>query len=115
MNKILVTLFTTLIVSIAATSQEYKPGKDLQELFTQRGEVRFSFLIQDKSEIEKLTHIISIDNIEGNMVTAYASEKEFGRFLELGYPYDILPELSEGFDPLMVDEVELSETTVWNF
>jgi len=50
----------------------------------------FKFNINDRSEIQTLTKIISIDNVDGNTVYAYASDEEFLRFLMYHYEYEIL-------------------------
>ncbi len=54
-------------------------------------EVYFKFNINSHSELEKLTRIISIDNVFGNEVFAYANQSEFEEFQKLGYSYEILP------------------------
>jgi len=60
------------------------------EKFIAKGEVYFTFQINGRSDLEKLTRIISIDNVQGNKVFAYANEHEFKNFLRLGYTYQIL-------------------------
>ena len=54
-------------------------------------EVYFKFNTNSHSELEKLTGIISIDNVIGNEVFAYANQSEFEEFQKLGYAYEILP------------------------
>jgi len=115
MKRSIATLCSFLFLSLTILAQTIKPGDDIRELFAQRGEVRFSFIIPDKGELGKLTQVISIDNVDGNVVTAYANETEFGQFLDLGFTCEILPCLSEGFEPVMKDVVDISKTTVWNF
>ncbi len=51
----------------------------------------FSFEIKDRSEISKLTRIISIDNVKGNKVWAYANDKEFAEFSVFNYKIEELP------------------------
>jgi hypothetical protein len=51
----------------------------------------FNFEIKDKSELQKLTRIISIDNIKGTQVWAYANDKEFAEFSALNYKITELP------------------------
>ncbi len=51
----------------------------------------FKFTIKNKSELNKLTNLISIDNVSGNEVIAYANQKEFENFKTMGYQVEILP------------------------
>ena len=51
----------------------------------------FKFNINDRSELNYLTGIISIDNVKGNVVDAYANDKEWQDFLKLGYRYESFP------------------------
>ncbi len=45
----------------------------------------FKLIIDERSELEQLTDIISIDNYRDSIVTAYASEQEYQNLLKLGY------------------------------
>ncbi|MFC2101374.1 M14 family zinc carboxypeptidase [Bacteroidota bacterium] len=67
----------------------------VQSLFSQTGsndnEVYFTFDIGFPAELEALTKIISIDNVQGAHIFAYANNQGFNRFKELGYTYTILP------------------------
>jgi hypothetical protein len=51
----------------------------------------FSFRINDRSELQQLTSIISIDNVRGNTVWAYANDTEWEAFQRLGYTAELLP------------------------
>ncbi|MGA2824174.1 MAG: M14 family zinc carboxypeptidase, partial [Bacteroidales bacterium] len=91
----------------------------LDDLFLKNGEIYFSFQIFDRDEIPGLTKIISIDNVKGNDVYAYANRKEFNRFLDLGYTYIILPHpgtlLSESELNMGGNQKSPHSGTVWNF
>ncbi|OGU76925.1 MAG: hypothetical protein A2V93_00375 [Ignavibacteria bacterium RBG_16_34_14] len=86
-------LFSTLIFS--------QPDS---KFFEKKGEVYFKFSIAEKEEINILTRIISIDNVVGNIVYAYANEEEFNEFLSLGYEYEVLR------SPGDVDDVQMSSS-----
>jgi hypothetical protein len=58
--------------------------------FEKNGEVYFRFNVTDKEEINFLTTIISVDNVVGNIVYAYANENEFYEFLKYNYEYEVL-------------------------
>ncbi|MCX7861388.1 MAG: M14 family zinc carboxypeptidase, partial [Bacteroidales bacterium] len=55
-----------------------------------KGEVYFRFTINHTLELQKLSRIISIDNVKGDTVWAYANKKEFELFLENSIPYTVL-------------------------
>jgi hypothetical protein len=91
----------------------------LDTIFRERGEVYFRFNVTDRSEINKLTGIISIASVSGNEVTAFANRNEFKRFLDEEYAYTILQPPST-----LLNESELNMgginkdkdgRTIWNF
>jgi len=111
----------TLMFIILFTSVHAQKNKQqiLDGLFTNNGEIYFSFQIFDRDEIPVLTKIISIDNVKGNEVYAYANRKEFSRFLDLGYSYTILPHpgtlLRESELNMGGNQKKPYSGTVWNF
>lgn len=76
------------------------------QLFSASSETYFKFSITSKKELSKLTRIISIDNVKGNEVFAYANEKEFSEFKTLGYTFEILPNPSSIANVQMADSKE---------
>lgn len=60
------------------------------EYLEEKGEVYFSFTCNSVKEINRLTEIISIDNVVGKTIYAYANRKEFNTFLKNGFPYTVL-------------------------
>jgi hypothetical protein len=61
----------------------------------------FRFEISDRVELEKLTRVISIDNVVGDTVYAYANDYELASFIKLGYEYTTLPRPSTLITPDM--------------
>jgi hypothetical protein len=61
----------------------------------------FRFELVDKAELNRLTNIISIDNVRGNWVYAYANDREWDEFNRLGYRAQILPNPGDIIDPVM--------------
>ncbi|MEF3694845.1 MAG: M14 family zinc carboxypeptidase [Candidatus Cloacimonadota bacterium] len=51
----------------------------------------FRFELLDKTELTDLSSVISIDNIRGNWVYAYANDTEWEAFGKLGYRTQLLP------------------------
>lgn len=63
----------------------------------------FQFRINDRAELQNLTNIISIDNVTGNTVRAYANDREWEAFQRLGYEAEVLPAPSSLYVPEMRD------------
>jgi len=61
----------------------------------------FRFELIDKSRLQELTEIISIDNVKGNWVYAYANDTEWDQFCTLGYNTQILPAPASEFPVVM--------------
>ena len=74
-------------------------------LFGQSNEYYFRFKIDNRSELQTLSSIISIDNLNDNTVYAYANDNEFLRFLIYKYDYVMLPHPGSLINP------EMSSTT----
>jgi hypothetical protein len=58
--------------------------------FERNREVYFKFEEPSKENLNNLSSVISIDNVSGNTVFAYANEKEYRNFLKFGIPLTIL-------------------------
>lgn len=74
--------------------------------FQDNPEVYFSFNVTERSEIDFLTTIISVDNVSGYKVFAYANENEFKEFLYLGYKFEVLTHPGKIIIPEMSDALE---------
>lgn len=91
MKKLLTILILLILVQSSQATERY-----------------FKFNISKKSEISYLTKIISIDNVDGLTVYAYANDKEWEKFVALGYQYEVLtnpsflrmPSMAEGLSGL---------------
>ncbi len=81
-----------LVLNQNATAQNsrYVHTINVDSLFSVLPECYFTFPVTDKSEINFLTNIISIDNFKDNQVYAYANKEEFKKFLQLNYAFSIL-------------------------
>jgi hypothetical protein len=53
-------------------------------------ETYFKFQIDSKEMLGKISRVISIDNVVGDTVYAYANEEELAEFGQFGYPYEVL-------------------------
>ncbi len=80
-------------------------------VYVNHGERYFSFQIRDKSELQTLTRMISIDNVKDNTVYAYANQKEWDIFTKLSY--QITPLLHPG--TLIDAQMSSNERDIWTF
>jgi len=74
-------IIITLIITILIASG----------LYAKSNEVYFKFEVGEKTDLNDLTKIVSIDNVKEKTVYAYANQKEFKEFLTLDIDYEILP------------------------
>lgn len=72
----------------------------------------FKFLISDKSELNYITQIISIDNVINDTVYAYANSAEFARFQSLNIAYNLISD-TKSTKALSMASV-LSEMASWD-
>jgi len=92
MKKIVLFTFFVLAFSYPAISQNLSSEKiKAYEMLDSKGEVYFTFEVFDKLRINELSKIISIDNVTGSTVFAYANRTEFEEFLKLNIPFTVLP------------------------
>ncbi len=112
-------LFTTILIlfSLSVFSQSNTGFNPQQiEAFNKTGELHFRFQLEDRELISKLSSVISIDDVKGNEVFAYANELEFVRFLDFGLPFEIIvgPDMNED-DFRMLHNINIDEITSWDF
>ncbi len=91
-NTLLIIIVFSLLLPLNLYTQNQSSEKQkAYEYLETKGEVYFSFQVFDKARINDISKIISVDNVKGETVFAYANQIEFGEFLKLGIPYVILP------------------------
>ncbi|MCF8297692.1 MAG: T9SS type A sorting domain-containing protein [Saprospiraceae bacterium] len=111
---ILLSLANLFLISFSFAQKSI--GKiDVEYIFKDRGEVYFKFKIKDKSELNLLTKIISIDNVKANDVFAYANKNEFVKFVNLNYDFDVLKPPSEDVEVLMLDWNQIQKSKSWDY
>jgi hypothetical protein len=89
--------------------------KSAQQILEDRGEVYFSFQIEDRDLIHEFSSIISIDKIEENTVFAYANKTGFDAFCERGFSYKVLTEPSLLIYPNMLEDITTKQIKDWDF
>ena len=86
-----------LLVSLGLFAQETNLGKLMQD----RNEYYFTFELNGNDNLSQIANMISVDRVDGNVVTAYANNKEFAEFQKLGY------EITLQTPPSMMFEAEM--------
>lgn len=104
-----------LLCSFVLVNAQGGKETSVSELFKVKKERYFRFLIHEKKEIQQLTKILSIDQVKGDTVWAYANLQQMEKFATQGYPYTLLTNPGDLIHPLMKDKVNLKERTEWNF
>ncbi|RLC51810.1 MAG: hypothetical protein DRI23_04240 [Candidatus Cloacimonadota bacterium] len=101
MKKQLILLFISILASLALSAEVVS-------------EYYFRFLLHDYSKLEKITNIVSIDNIDEGYVYAYATPADLVEFRSLGYYPEILQHPGTLYKPIMSNAVdELREWDVY--
>ena len=66
-------------------------GQNIDDLFSEKGEIYFSFKYKNKLQLNMISDIVSIDHkTNTDLAYAYANQKEFSKFLALEIEYKII-------------------------
>ncbi|MCX6303627.1 MAG: M14 family zinc carboxypeptidase [Bacteroidetes bacterium] len=105
----------TLILIAGFISGLLLHGQEIPDMLKKRNEIYFTFQVKNTSEINTLTNLISIDNVKGSQVWAYANIPQYLKFMKLGYDITLLPPPGDAQGIVMNDHIVLSPLTTWNF
>ena len=86
MKKVLIILAVLMCGSLFAQ----KSQQELNQLMQERNEYYFSFVLNGNDDLQQIAHTISVDRVDGNIVTAYANNNEFSNFKKLGYDVNLM-------------------------
>ncbi|NCA84598.1 MAG: PKD domain-containing protein [Clostridia bacterium] len=105
-----------LIFSLFVTlSSLWAQPVNVDSLFGKRGEIYFRFNKAD-ADLQRLSHQISIDAVQGDVVFAYANKNEFADFLRNDLPFELLPKPGELLkNPRMRSDVNIKAINEWDF
>jgi zinc carboxypeptidase/type IX secretion system substrate protein len=101
-----------LFFSILLNAQE---NLNWDEVSNNRPEVYFRFQVENKAELKIIGRQLSVDNVVGAWVYAYANRNEFQRFSKLNKKYEIL--LAPGLqieNPRMMGVEGLRDVNEWD-
>ena len=70
---------------ICGTIFAQKSQQELNQLMQQRNEYYFTFNLNGNDDLNAIARTISVDRVDGNVVTAYANNYDFANFQRLGY------------------------------
>jgi len=73
---------------------------------TDRPEKYFRFQIKSRDELQNITRLISIDNVQGDTVYAYANKRELAEFQKLGKTIEFLTAPGLKYKPRMSESVK---------
>ena len=78
-------LILLLAVVVSGSIFAQKSQQELNQLMQQRNEYYFTFNLNGNDDLNAIAHAISVDRVDGNVVTAYANNHDFANFQKLGY------------------------------
>ena len=79
--------YLILIIAVVYCGNIYaqRSQQELNELMQQRNEYYFTFTLNGSDDLQAIAHTISVDRVDGNVVTAYANNDDFAKFKTFGY------------------------------
>jgi PKD repeat protein len=99
--KVLHYFMLVLATVICGDILAQKSQQELNQLMQQRNEYYFTFSLNGDDDLNAIAHAISVDRVDGHLVTAYANNDEFAKFQRLGY------EVTLQTPPSMLEEVAM--------
>ncbi len=113
MKKLFLLLFLLCSFLIISAQSISKQANQAQQYLDSRGEVYFSFQLNDLSQLSALSRKISISKVQGNTIFAFANQNEFSVFLTHNIDYSILPAPSELYQVQMTENSR--QALSWNY
>ncbi|MBI9038586.1 MAG: T9SS type A sorting domain-containing protein [Bacteroidales bacterium] len=104
-----------LFINSLLSSENQQNTTHIDSIFQKNGEVYFNFNINSRAEIVSLTNVISIDNVDKNIVFAYANKLEFQEFLKLDFDFEILQSPRTKIIPKMLNVFDKEHCDNWDY
>ncbi len=109
------TKLITLIVALFTLSTLIAQSQTIEEIFGDRGEIYFEFE-HTNFDLNKLSGLVSLDQVNDDVARAYANKKEFEAFLKIVDEFQLLAKPGELLkNPKMLDNINVKEITEWDF
>ncbi len=96
-------VFIILAVLICGTTFAQRSQQELKQLMQDRNEYYFTFELNGNDDLQAIAHTISVDRVDGNVVTAYANNSAYAEFQKLGYEVTLQTPPSMQFEAEMWD------------
>jgi len=113
--KIRIYFITTCLLVIFTHTAFSQLINKADSILEKRGEICFSFEYSNRSQLNNISKIISIDKVTQNSAFAYANKREFRKFLALNIPYTIQPNSTEiAHEITMFDKTKTKDIAVWD-
>ena len=74
-----------LAVIVCGSTFAQKSQQELNQLMQERNEYYFTFNLNGNDDLNAIAHAISVDRVDGTLVTAYANNNDFAHFQQFGY------------------------------
>lgn len=113
-SSVVVLLFFAGFLFYAYSERNAEISK-AQSYLNKKGEVYFRFSKTTRAEANTLTDMISLDNVTGTDVYAYANKNEFANFLKLNKDFEVLRHPGDPLEPpKMSDYKNPEDRQSWN-
>ncbi|MCD4735749.1 MAG: T9SS type A sorting domain-containing protein [Bacteroidales bacterium] len=107
-------IIIVLFYWIAGAAQNEGDVK-IDSLFKENKELYLIIYSEGKNQTVELSKLVSIDNVYGKTVVAYANRAEFEEFLRYDYFYVLSQHPGKSYNPEMKSEVDLKGLKDWDF
>ena len=116
MNKFRNFILLSFLLTISSLIFAQSSVINIEKIFEKKGEIYFKFEISSAYELNNIGKIISIDEIKGSDIFAYANKRGFESFLKLEKTYNILPHPGELIkNPKMLGVDEIGKSKSWDY
>ncbi|MCD4665402.1 MAG: carboxypeptidase regulatory-like domain-containing protein, partial [Bacteroidales bacterium] len=115
LKRLVVIIGFLLLAGVETTVNGQVKGDIPLDLFKDRVELYFKFKNSNPKELDNLSRIISISEVNDDEIFAYANKKGFGKFLEMDLQYTVLTPPGMLIVPKMLNSVNSKAIAEWDF
>ena len=77
--------FLLMLAIVLGGSLSAQTPRELSQLMRERGEYYFLLSVADRSEIQTINSLCSVDSFDGSNVVCYANQQQYDKLLQAGY------------------------------